>query len=117
MKNLRKIMGEVTELCENVTCKPLSESFSVTSMILSMNHEPVMKDACYLRRKGLADSRAEALEGAFDFALAKAMKNTWIRTGEIFVDRETKRIRAFCVSQEELKAAQKEGRADARNSH
>lgn len=100
LKNLRKIVRDVCrEVLPLTTCKDLSE-VPLNGAFLKFAYKDVMRDAVMLRRKGYAPNRANALEQAYDFALAKATKNEWIRTGEVFIDKimpETTCIRAFCV--------------------
>lgn len=65
--------------------------------ILKQDYPAVMREAVNLRRKGVALSRAEAVEDAFDLLLRKAAPE-WERTGEVHLDREANRARAFCSS-------------------
>lgn len=97
-------MREIAEeVLPTTTCNNLPEAgFGAVCSILSVDYDSTMNDACHLRRKGMAPSRASALEQAYDFALAKGTRNGWVRTGEVFVDRQNDRIRAFCVANEEV---------------
>jgi hypothetical protein len=54
--------------------------------------------AITLRRHGLVDSRAEAVEVAYDEVLKEATEGTWERTGEVHVDKQASVVRAFCRS-------------------
>lgn len=79
------------------TRKPLNDVFRGNPAILRLAYEPIVRDACAVRRKGHAQSRAEALEMAFDFALRKTAKG-WERTGEVHVDRKSGKVQAFCIN-------------------
>jgi hypothetical protein len=65
--------------------------------ILKVPLERGMKDAVTYRRTGVALSRAEALELAFDRILVAAEAG-FERTGEVWLDKHEGVLRAFCVS-------------------
>src|SRR6266545_5783092 len=67
----------------------------VKCTILVANYKRVMKYAVKLRREGVAENRAEALEIAFDHAVSVATEGQWIRTGEVNVNRQEGSVKAF----------------------
>lgn len=66
--------------------------------ILKVDYPALIREAAALRRNRIALNRAEAVEGAFDLLLHKATRGEWERTGEVHLDRDAERARAFCSS-------------------
>ncbi len=64
--------------------------------ILAIPLERVMDEAITLRRKRIALNRREALEGAYDYLLNLATKGEYERSGEVYIDRDIGKCRAFC---------------------
>jgi hypothetical protein len=95
----QEIAEVLDPVLQTVRCKPLADTDLIFGAILDVDYDSTMRDACYLRLREMAANRADALEQAFDFALAKGTKNEWMRTGEVFADKTQGRIYAFCVSE------------------
>lgn len=69
-----------------------------TVAILSIDYPLVMTTAVELRRRHIVDSKAAALEYAYDHVL-KTKTPEWHRTGEVHLDKDDKKIAAMCSMQ------------------
>lgn len=70
--------------------------------ILRGPYDGIIGEAIKLRRRNIADCRAQAVELAFDAHLKRATDGAWMRVGEVAIDRQERVVRAFCITNEEL---------------
>ena len=68
--------------------------------ILRAPYNEVVSTAVELRRRKICDTRADAVETAFDRYLDNKTEGAWMRTGEVHLDKSTGYARAFCSSPE-----------------
>lgn len=105
---------EIKEMLDGILreAKPLKLSdvgYRGMVSILPIPYERVMKEAITLRRKKIALNRQEAIERAYDFLLHLATKGEYERSGEVFVERETMRCKAFCWAPDKTLAVMEGG--------
>jgi hypothetical protein len=68
--------------------------------ILKAPYERVLKIAVPLLRHRIVDSRADAVDEAYDDVLFETTEGVWKRVGEVHVDKKAGVVRAHCVSLE-----------------
>ena len=96
LRQLQAAMREVFDEVSDARCKTLLEAGIRGSVYLHQDYERCMREACQMRRVGLANNRAEALEMSYDYLVQLATKGNWTRVGEVFIDRDHNRVSAVC---------------------
>lgn len=68
---------------------------------LKISYSALMESAVRLRRKRIADTRAEAIEAAYDTLIRSATDGKWVRVGEVHINRQEEAVTALCVENDE----------------